>query len=116
MATTFIKTGNCLRKAVPGAGETAEVLNEALCGAKNVLAKLHWLNGGDKLQTTGEAATHHLIYVMDGEGVITLNGKDYPMKKGAGVYFGQNETTVVRPAGQGPIKLFHLAVPQVADQ
>jgi mannose-6-phosphate isomerase-like protein (cupin superfamily) len=115
MATTFIKTGNCPKKSLPGAGEAAEVLNEALCGAKNVLATLRWLSGSERFQTTAKAATHQLIYLMEGKGVITLDGKDYPVRKGAGVYTGPNETTTVRPDGQGTVKLFHLVVPEVDD-
>lgn len=115
MATTFIKTGDCARVSVPGAGQAAEVLNQALCGAKNVVAKLRWLAAGDRLDAAGSAATHQLIYFMEGNGVITLNGKDYSVGKGAGVYCGPNEGVAIRPEG-GSAKLFHLVVPEVADQ
>ena len=37
MTTTFIKTGDCKRIKVSGAGEVAEIVNPALCGAHNVL-------------------------------------------------------------------------------
>jgi quercetin dioxygenase-like cupin family protein len=115
MATTFIKTGDCARVAVPGAGEAADVLNEAICGAKNVRATLRWLRSGDRLDTEPKAATHQLVYVMDGRGVITLGGTDYPVGKGAGVYCGPGESAGVRPDGDG-VKLFHLVVPEVADR
>ena len=52
---------------------------------------------------------------MEGSGVITLNGKDYPVAKGAGVYCGPNESAAIRPDGAGSVKLFHLVVPEVAD-
>ena len=115
MSTTFIKTGDCARVRVPGAGEVAEILNNALCGAKNELGMLRWLSAGDRLKAEGRAATHQLIYLMDGEGVIALNGKDYPVKRGAGVYLGPNETAAISGAGKGTLKLFHLLVPEVAD-
>lgn len=114
MATTFIKTGNLPRTRVPGAGEATDVLNEAICGAKNVRATLRWLRGGDRLLTEQKARTHQLVYVMEGSGVISLDGKDYPVGKGAGVYCGPGESAGVRPDG-GEIKLFHLVVPEVAD-
>ena len=115
MATTFIKTGDCARVSVPGAGEAAEILNPALCGAKNVLGTLRWLAGGDRLDAQGRAATHQHIYLMEGDGVIALNGKDYPVSRGAGVYLGPNETAAIRVRGNGLLKLFHLVVPEVAD-
>jgi len=115
MSTTFIRTGERPRVRVPGAGEAADVLNDAICGAKNVRATLRWLKGNDRLATEPRAATHQLVYVMDGRGVITLNGKDYPVGKGAGVYCGPGESAGVRPDG-GEVKLFHLVVPEVPDR
>lgn len=115
MATTFIKTGNCARTSVPGAGAASEILNEALCGAKNVIGTLRWLNDGDRYEAPVEVKRHQLVYLMEGNGVITLNGKDYPVRKGAGVYLGASETAAVRPDGQGALKLFHLVVPEVKD-
>lgn len=114
MATTFIKTGDLPRARVPGAGEAADVLNEAICGAKNVRATLRWLGAGDRLDTEARAATHQLVYVMDGRGVITLDGKDYAVAKGAGVYCGPNESARISSNGEA-MKLFHLVVPEVAD-
>lgn len=115
MATTFIKSGDCARVRVPGAGEAAEIVNSALCGAKNVLATLRWLKKGDRLEPPARAATHQLIYLMEGEGVITLNGKDYPVSRGAGVYLGPNESAAISSGVNGTLKLFHLVVPEVAD-
>ena len=115
MATTFIKSGECKRVRVPGAGEAAEIANKALCGAKNVLATLRWLKSGDQLKASPPAATHELVYVMEGEGVISLNGQDVPVKSGAGVYVGPKESAVIIPAASGMLKLFHLVVPEVAD-
>ena len=115
MGTTFIKTGDCARVRVPGAGEAAEVINKALCGADNVVALLRWLRAGERFEAESRAATHQLIYFMEGSGVITLNGKAYPVAKGAGVYCGPNESAAIRPDGAGSVKLFHLVVPEVAD-
>jgi mannose-6-phosphate isomerase-like protein (cupin superfamily) len=55
------------------------------------------------------------VYLMEGNGVITLNGKDYSVGRGAGVYLGPNETVAIRPAGGETLKLFHLVVPEVKD-
>lgn len=116
MSTTFIKTGDCARVRVPGQGEAAEVLNPALCGAQNVLARLRWLQAGDRVEATPQAATHELVYLMEGRGVISLNGRDYAVAQGAGVYVGPNEKASIVPDGPGGLKLFHLVVPEVADQ
>jgi hypothetical protein len=115
MSLTFIKTGNCPRQSVSGAGASAEILNESLCGAKNVLAKLHWLKGDDKFQADAKTGTHELIYLMEGDAVINLSQKDYPVTKGAGIYLGPNEAAAIRPGGQGEIKLLQLIVPETKD-
>ncbi|MFO1282825.1 MAG: hypothetical protein U1F51_10200 [Burkholderiales bacterium] len=116
MATTFIKTGNLPRTRTAGAGEATDVLNEAICGAKNVRATLRWLAAGDRLDTGAKAKTHQLVYLMDGRGVISLDGKDYPAARGAGVYLGPGESAAIRPDGAAGVKLFHLVVPEVPDR
>ena len=115
MSTTFIHTGECARRRVSGTGEMAEILNPQLCGAKNVRGMLRWLRAGDELAPAPAAATHQLVYLMEGEGVIRLNGKDYAVARGAGVYLGPNETASIRASGSGTLKLFHLVVPEVKD-
>ena len=115
MSTTFIHTSDCARRRMAGAGEVAEILNPQLCGAKNVLGMLRWLSGSDRLAPAPKAATHQLVYVMEGDGVIALDGKDYAVGRGAGVYLGPNETATIRPSGSGTLKLFHLVVPEVKD-
>ncbi len=116
MSTTFIKTGDCARVRIPGQGEAAEVLNPALCGAKNVLATLRWLKAGDSLEAAPRGKTHELVYLMEGRGVVALNGKTYPVAKGAGVYVGPDELAAIVPDAGSELKLFHLVVPEVADQ
>jgi quercetin dioxygenase-like cupin family protein len=111
MALTFINTDKLPRTSAPGRGEMTEVLNEALCGAKNVVASLHWLKAGDVFKA--EAANkHQLLYLMDGKGRITLNSKDYDVGKGAGAYLGPSETALIK-ATNGVIKLFVLVVPKI---
>lgn len=115
MSTTLIHTADCARRGVPGSGELAEILNGELCGAKNVLGMLRWLKGNDRLAPTPQGATHQLLYIMEGDGAITLAGKEYPVSRGAGVYLGPNETAEIRASGAGTLKLFHLVVPEVKD-
>lgn len=114
MTTTFIRTGECAKRKLAGAGEMAEIMNEKLCGAKNGLGMLRWLRAGERLEAGAEKNSHQLIYLMEGKGVITLNAKDYEVGKGAGIYLGPNEKASVRHAGGAPLKLFHLVVPQLA--
>lgn len=116
MSTTFIRTADCPRHRMAEAGEVAEILNPELCGAKNVLGMLRWLGNGDRLALAPKAATHQLLYVMEGDGIIALDGKDYAVGRGAGVYLGPNETATVRASGNGTLKLFHLVVPEVKDE
>ncbi len=115
MSTTFIKTGDCAKRKVPGAGEVAEIMNQQLCGAKNGLGMLRWLGTGEKLDAQPKSDEHQLIYLMEGNGVIALNGKDYEVGKGAGIYLGPTEKASIRHAGSGTLKLFHLVVPKLAS-
>ena len=70
MANTYIDSNQIPRTKAPGAGEFSEVLNNQLAGAKNVVATVHWLNRGDRLNA-GAPNFHHLVYLMEGEATIT---------------------------------------------
>jgi hypothetical protein len=111
MPLTFIDTNKLPKQKTPF-GDATEVLNESLAGAKNVLATLRWLNEGDKLDAK-PAGRHQLIYLMDGKGSITLNGKDYDVGKGAGVYLAPDEAASIAPAPGASLKLLHLVVPPI---
>jgi len=112
MANTYIDTNRIGRTRIAGAGEVAEILNGQLAGAKNVVARLHWLGAGDHLDA-GEPNAHHLLYLMEGEASIALNGSDHRVGKGAGVYLGPSETARINHAGSSPLKLFHVTVPKL---
>ena len=113
MSLTFIDTNKIPHSKLPGSGECAEVLNGQLCGAKNVVGSLRWLNAGEKLDVKSDANTHQLVYLMQGEATITLESKDHSVKKGAGVYLGPSESATVKQSGATPLKLFHLVVPHL---
>jgi len=68
------------------------------------------LKSGETLNVQADSK-HQLVYLMDGQGTINLEGKSYDAKKGAGVYLGPNETAVIKAAGA--LKLFHLVVPEI---
>ena len=70
-----------------------------------------WLNAGDKWNAEA-GSKHQLVYLMDGKGKVTLNGKGYDVNKGAGVYLGPSETATVEATG-GALKLFVLVVPKI---
>jgi hypothetical protein len=109
--TTFIDTNKLPRVQTPQ-GESTEILNNALCGAKNVLGTLRWLKSGESYTAPPEGK-HQLIYLMDGKGSITLDGKSYDAGKGAGVYLGPSETATIRATDGASVKLFHLSVPPI---
>lgn len=114
MATQFIDTNKIAPVALKGNhGKYAEILNNALCGAKNVVASLHWLDSGQDFSAANDASTHQVLYLMEGSGKIRLDGKDYDVGKGAGVYLGPSEAATISQTGAGPLKLFHLTVPKV---
>ena len=112
MSLTFIDTNKQPKKATAGQGEVAEILNEALCGAKNVLGSLRWLKSAEtfKPEATNK---HQLIYLMEGRGNIRLDGKDYNVEKGAGIYLGPSETATIQAGNGASLKLFHLIVPKL---
>jgi quercetin dioxygenase-like cupin family protein len=109
--TLFVDTNKLARKQTPQ-GEMTEILNSELVGAKNVLGTLRWLKSGEKFHAE-TADRHQLIYLMEGEGSITLDKKEHEVKKGMGVYLGPSETATVQAAPGGSLKLFHLVVPQI---
>jgi len=112
MANTYIDTNTLPHTTIPGSGEFVEVLNNALCGAKNVVGTLRWLKNGEKYDAACDAKTNQLLYLMDGEGTITLNGKDHQVAKGHGIYLGPTESAKIAQRGSAPLKLFQLVVPK----
>ncbi len=114
--TTFIDTTQCARVRLDGAqGEVVEIVNKKLCGAENVVGMLRWLGAGDRFDAESLDDAHQLVYLMEGDGVITLENKDYQAGKGAGVYLGPGETAGVIPAGAATLKLLHLVVPVIPE-
>jgi hypothetical protein len=112
MSLTFIDTNKLPKKTSTGTGEVTEVLNEALCGARNVRGSLRWLKSGEIFKPDAINKLQ-LIYLMEGKGRIRLNGQDYPVEKGAGVYLGPSETATIEAASGASMKLFHLVVPRI---
>ena len=115
MATTFIDTNKIVHTKLPGSGEFAEVLNKKLCGAENVFGSLRWLSSGDNLDVRSDKNTHQLVYLMQGEAVITLGSQEHHVRKGSGVYVGPSEFAAIRQAGPAPLELFHLVVPELQN-
>jgi len=112
MSLTFIDTNKLPKKASTGQGEVTEVLNEALCGARNVQGSLRWLKSAETFRPDA-TDKHQLIYLMEGKGRIRLNSRDYEVEKGAGVYLGPSETATIQAPTGASLKLFHLVVPQI---
>jgi glyoxylate utilization-related uncharacterized protein len=112
MANTYIDTNTLPHTTVPGSGEYVEVLNNALCGAKNVVGSLRWLHSGEKYNAACDAKTNQLLYVMEGEGTISLNGKDHQVGKGNGLYLGPGESAQLAQRGSASLKLLQLVVPK----
>ena len=112
MALTFIDTNKLRKNTTPGHGEFIEVLNQALCGARNVHGSVRWLKSGESFEPDA-IDRHQLIYLMEGRGRIRLDNQDYDVAKGAGVYLGPSETTTIQAADGASLKLFHLVVPQI---
>ncbi len=116
MSTSFIDTNAIAPVALnDGQGRYAEILNDALCGARSVVGSLRWLESGQSLAARSDATTHQVVYLMEGQGVIHLDGKDYEVGTGAGIYLGPSEAASISQKGGSPLKLFHLVVPSPAS-
>jgi len=115
MPNTYIDTNKLPRTVQPGSGEVSEVLNNALCGAKNVVGSLRWLKKGEHVDVRSDDRTHQLVYLMEGEGTITLDSKEHQVAKGNGIYLGPSESARIAQRGAGALKLFHLVVPSKAN-
>ncbi len=95
----------------PGRGEAAEIVGPAACGAKNVRGLLRWLGPGERLEASPLPASRQLLYLMEGEAVVELGGKEHRAGPGAGLYLGPGEGAALRPAGGATLKMLHLTVP-----
>ena len=111
MSLTFIDT-NTLPRQATSQGEVTEVLNQALCGARNVHGSLRRLRAGESFEPE-VTDRHQLIYLMEGKGRITLDDRSYDVTKGAGVYLGPSERATIAAADGAALKLFHLVVPRI---
>ncbi|MGA2714035.1 MAG: AraC family ligand binding domain-containing protein [Bryobacteraceae bacterium] len=112
--TTFIDTNKLPRVQTPQ-GEATEILNRALAGAKNVVGTLRWLKSGEQFEAKS-LDKHQLIYVMEGDGAILLENKEYGVAKGGGIYLGPSESATVKAGDGQSVKLFHLVVRKSAQQ
>ena len=111
MATTCIATNQRPRvKLAGGQGTVADIVNRNLCGAENVVGMLRWLETGERFDAEPLKDKHQLIYLMEGDGIIALDNKEYQVTKGAGIYLGPGETARLSQAGAVPLKLLHLVV------
>jgi len=111
--TTFVDTTQCEKIKLEGnQGTVAEIANRELCGAENFVGALRWLDEGERFDAESLPDTFQVLYLMEGDGVITLGGKDYAVSKGSGVYLEPAETASISQAGSATTKLFHLVVPK----
>ncbi len=109
--TLFIDTSKLPRVQTPQ-GEFTEILNNELAGAKNVLGVLRWLKAGETFKADA-GPKHQLLYLMEGQGSISLENKEHQVQKGMGIYLGPSETATIQAAPGATVKIFHLTVPQI---
>lgn len=113
---TFIDTASCERVKLPELqGEFAEIVNKKLCGAEDVVGTLRWLKAKEQFTATARDKSCQLVYLMEGKGMISLQGKDHEVSKGAGMYLDLGEQAGITNVGDEPLKLFHLVVPEKRD-
>ena len=77
-----------------------------------MVAALRWLKSGEQFKAEA-SDKHQLLYLMEGQGSIRLDDKDYDVSKGAGVYLGPSESATIRPVTSASLKVLHLVVSQI---
>ncbi len=116
MTTLYIDTEACRRIPLAGMqGTAAEIVSNDLCGANHVRGMLRWLGPGERFDAESLLENHQLIYVMKGDGVVTLGGRDYDFTKGAGIYLRRGETASIKHSGREALKLLHLVVVRLSQ-
>jgi hypothetical protein len=110
--TVFIDTTSLPREKMAGGGEMTAIVNDALAGAKNVIGTVRWLASGERYAAAA-SNRHQLLYLMEGRGSITLEGKTHEAKQGMGLYLGPSESASIQAAPGAKLKIFHLVVPQI---
>ena len=70
------------------------------------------MQSGEKYDAACDDKTNQLLYVMEGEGTISLNGKDHQVGKGHGLYLGPGESARLAQRGSSALKIFQLVVPK----
>jgi mannose-6-phosphate isomerase class I len=76
------------------------------------VAALRWLKSGEKFNAE-PSGKYQLLYLMEGQGSIRLDNKNYDVAKGAGVYLAPSESATVQAADGASLKLLHLVVPRI---
>jgi glyoxylate utilization-related uncharacterized protein len=112
--TLFIDTTKLPREKMTGGGEATEILSDSIAGAKNVVGTLRWLASGERF-AAAPGNRHQLLYLMEGEGRITLEGKTHDVTQGMGLYLGPSESATIEAAPGVTLKIFHLVVPQIPE-
>ena len=61
----------------------------------------------------GKMVTHHhpqseIYHVLDGEGVVTVEGKDYPVRRGSTLFIPGGFDHGTRNEGKKPLKIFYV--------
>lgn len=111
-ATLFIDTTQLPREPMAGGGEMTEILNGALAGAKNVVGTLRWLGPGERF-AAAPTHRHQLLYLLEGEGSIALEGRTHEVTQGMGLYLGPTESATLEAAPGAALKILHLVVPHI---
>ncbi|MEO0608455.1 MAG: cupin domain-containing protein [Pseudomonadota bacterium] len=66
---------------------------------------------GGEVREHGHTINHELVFIYQGEGVITIEGEDHPVSKGCSVLFADNETHIIRNTGDEDMHMFWVFMP-----
>ena len=88
-----------------------EVLNEKNARTEGFSIAVVLVNPGEKARTHYHKHTEEAYYVLDGEGIINVEGKKYFVKKDCVVYIPTNNVHRIENSGKKILKILTIDQP-----
>lgn len=112
----YIKSAECPEVTLPdNRGSAREIMNRVLCGAETGVATIRTLSAGQATDLDPLPTSKQLVYIIEGAATVSLNGTNYPVGPGAGLYLEENEGAALAQDGEPDLVALHLVVPPAAD-
>ena len=77
---------------------------------------LQVLPKGGQVREHGHTVGHELIYITQGTGVVTIDGKAHDVKAGCTVLFAHNEPHIIENTGDVDLHMFWVFLPPKLEE